>query len=95
MARTRKAAAKKAPAKKSTAGVTKKKAAASHKHASTGRGRGRPKGKGKGTTKTSSHNLTDATNTTAPDFVVRGTNDKALFTLVNNPFHFVASSSQC
>jgi hypothetical protein len=78
MARTRKTPAKKAPAKASTSAVSKKKKAATkHKHALPGRG------KGKGATKASSSTLTltNATNTSAPDFIVRGTNDNALFTL--------------
>src|SRR5271168_4159240 len=75
MARTKKTPAKKAPAKTPASGVSKKKAATKHKHALTGRG------KGKRTAKTSSSTLTPATNTSAPDFIVRGTNDKALFTL--------------
>jgi phosphatidylserine/phosphatidylglycerophosphate/cardiolipin synthase-like enzyme len=77
MARTRKTPAKKAPAKTSTSAVSKKKVATKHRHALPGRG------KGKGTTKafSSALTLTNATNTSAPDFIVRGTNDNALFIL--------------
>jgi hypothetical protein len=78
MAKTRKTPVKKAPAKTPTSGVSKKKAATKPTQAPTGKGRGR--GKGKGATKASSF-LTSATNTSAPDFIVRGTNDNALFTL--------------
>jgi phosphatidylserine/phosphatidylglycerophosphate/cardiolipin synthase-like enzyme len=74
MARTRKTPAKKASAKTSTSGVSKK-AATKHKHALPGRG------KGKGAAKVPTLTLTNATNTSAPDFIVRGTNDNALFTL--------------
>jgi phosphatidylserine/phosphatidylglycerophosphate/cardiolipin synthase-like enzyme len=81
MARTRKTPARKEPAKRATAAVSKKKAATKDKHALTGRGKGRGKGKAKETTKPSSTNLTPATNTFAPDFIVRGTTDRALFTL--------------
>jgi len=81
MARTRKTPAKKAHAKTPTSGVSKKTAATKHKHDLTGRGKGKGKGKGKEMTKISSSTLTPATNTSAPDFIVRGTNDKALFTL--------------
>lgn len=73
MARTRKAPAKNAPAKPSTSGVTKKKT----EHASTHRGRP----KGKTGAKKPSKALTPATNSSAPDFIVRGTNDNAFFTL--------------
>jgi phosphatidylserine/phosphatidylglycerophosphate/cardiolipin synthase-like enzyme len=75
MARTRKTLAKKSSAKTSTSGVSKKKAATKHKNALPGRG------KGKGVAKASTLTLTNATNTSAPDFIVRGTNDNALFTL--------------
>jgi hypothetical protein len=75
MARTRKTPVKKAPAKTSTSAVSKKKAAPKHKHALPARG------KGKRTAKASALTLTNATNTSAPDFIVRGTNDNALFTL--------------
>lgn len=74
MARTRKSTTKKAPAK---SGVAKRKAAPKPTHAT----RGRPKGKGASSSKTPTHTLTPATNTAAPDFIVRGTNDSALFTL--------------
>jgi len=78
MAGTRKTPAKKAPAKKSTSAVSKKKKVVTTKHKPALPGRG----KGKGTTKASSTlTLTNATNTSAPDFIVRGTNDNALFTL--------------
>jgi phosphatidylserine/phosphatidylglycerophosphate/cardiolipin synthase-like enzyme len=75
MARTRKIPVKKAPAKTSTSAVSKKKAAPKHKRAVPATG------KGKRTAKASTLTLTNATNTSAPDFIVRGTNDNALFTL--------------
>ncbi|KKY23967.1 hypothetical protein UCRPC4_g02780 [Phaeomoniella chlamydospora] len=78
MTRGRKTPVEKTPAKEPTSGVSKKKKqGAKHKHAPTRKG----KGKGKGTTKFSPSVLTAATNTTAPDFIVRGTSEKALFTL--------------
>lgn len=76
MARTRKTPTKKAPAKAPAAGV-KKKAATHHKHAPAVRGKER----GKRTTQATSSGLTPATNTSAPTFIGRGTNDRALFTL--------------
>jgi phosphatidylserine/phosphatidylglycerophosphate/cardiolipin synthase-like enzyme len=79
MTRTRKTPTKKALAKTPTSGVSKKKVATTDKHAPARRGRG----KRKETTKVSSSTLTltPAINTSAPDFIIRGTNDKALFTL--------------
>jgi phosphatidylserine/phosphatidylglycerophosphate/cardiolipin synthase-like enzyme len=77
MARTRKTPVKKAPAKTSTPAVSKKKAAPKHKHALPAGGKGKRTAKATSST----HTLTNATNTSAPDFIVRGTNDNALFTL--------------
>ena len=77
MARTRKVPLKEASAKMHPSRISKKKAATKPKHARKGR---RP-GKGSSTTKSASSTLTPATNSSAPDFIVRGTNDKALFTL--------------
>ncbi|KUJ12428.1 uncharacterized protein LY89DRAFT_688132 [Mollisia scopiformis] len=75
MARTRKAAAKKEPPKKPSSGVSKKKAPTKHKPAAKGRGKGR----GKAATKIPPFTLTAATNTSSPDFIVRGTSENALF----------------
>jgi hypothetical protein len=77
MVRTRKLPAKNASAKASASGISKRKAATKHKHVLPGRG----KGKGKGTTKATWSTLTPATNTSAPDFIIRGATDSALFTL--------------
>jgi hypothetical protein len=77
MARPKRAATKKAPAKAPASGVAKKKAATKHKNVPAGRG----KGKKRETTKTAFSTLTSAVNTSTPDFIVRGSNDKALFTL--------------
>jgi hypothetical protein len=74
MAGSRKTRAKKPSAKMPTSGVAKKKTTTKHKPDLPGGV------KGKGTTKASS-TFTPTTNTSAPDFIVRGTNDKALFTL--------------
>jgi phosphatidylserine/phosphatidylglycerophosphate/cardiolipin synthase-like enzyme len=84
MAGTRKAPARKAAAKTPTSGVSKKKkAAVKPKHAPAGSGKlgGRERGKRKGALKASPITLTAATNTSAPDFIVRGTNGNALFNL--------------
>jgi hypothetical protein len=77
MARSRRTPIKKSPAKTSTSGVAKKKKAAKNKHSQADR----ENGKANRSTKASSSTLTAAVNTSAPDFIVRGTNDKALFTL--------------
>ncbi|KAI7971792.1 hypothetical protein EIK77_000101 [Talaromyces pinophilus] len=62
-----------------TASGILKKATKNGKHAPAGRRQG--KGRGRGTAKTPSLTLTPAANVTAPNFIVHGTNDIAVFTL--------------
>ncbi|KAN0090575.1 hypothetical protein V8E51_019154 [Hyaloscypha variabilis] len=86
MARTRKTPTKETPTRSTPSRVSKKKTAPKHKATPTAKGKGKGKGtaprkKGKGTTTTPSTALTPATNASPPDFIVRGTNANALFTL--------------
>jgi hypothetical protein len=66
---------KKPLTKTPSSGVLKKKSATNHKNVPIRRG------KEKRTSKISPSLLTAATNTSSPDFIVRGTNNNALFSL--------------
>ena len=80
MAKTRQPPAKNAPAKGQTASrIAKKKPAPKHAPKKEPSAK-KPKAKPSGTKPASSH-LTPATNSLAPDFIVRGSNAKSLFSL--------------